>query len=485
MAATVPIALIGLGLMLYNALRFDNPFEFGWHYQLAGTRQVTRQFFSLRYLWFNFRVYFLEPARWSARFPFVHEIAVPPLPAGYYTGAKHPFGVLTNIPLVWLALAAPLAWRGRSGQAGSILRWFVTAVALLFGMCALTLGLFCGASFAMRWSSCRHCCCWRWLASSDWSARWPRPRSRGWLAGRSGGVRRAGVGACCWASRWRLTCWRASSITPRRTTIWGMLWRRRARSQEAIAHYEQALRIKPDYAEAHNNLGIALAQAGKIAGSDRALRAGAADQARFRRGALQSGDRLGASGQDAGGDRALRAGAADQARLRRGAQQSGDRFGASGQDRRKPSGTTSRRCGSSPITPRRTTIWGSPWRKRARSQEAIGHYEQALRIKPDYAEAHYNLGIALEQAGRVQEAIGHYEQALRIKPDFAERIRLGDRSGADGQVRKASDLEQALDQAFAQRNGWRDCKLASEARNRLGILVYRRVTPYYRGDGKT
>ena len=122
--------------------------------------------------------------------------------------------------------------------------------------------------------------------------------------------------------------------------------------QEAIGHYEQALRIKPDYAEAHNNLG-------SRPGSDRA-------------------------------------------------------------GCRRRSGTTSRRCGSSPITPRRTTTWDSPWCRQGRLQEAIGHYEQALRIKPDYAEAHYNLGVALEQAGRVQEAIGHYEQALRIKPDFAE-----------------------------------------------------------------
>ncbi len=39
-AAVGPIVLIGLGLMLYNVLRFDNPFEFGWHYQLATDRQV-------------------------------------------------------------------------------------------------------------------------------------------------------------------------------------------------------------------------------------------------------------------------------------------------------------------------------------------------------------------------------------------------------------------------------------------------------------
>ena len=55
-----------------------------------------------------------------------------------------------------------------------------------------------------------------------------------------------------------------------------------------------------------------------------------------------------------------------------------------------------------------------------RVPEAMAHWEQALRLKPDFAEAHYNLGVALEEAGRAQEAIGHYEQALRIKPDFAE-----------------------------------------------------------------
>ncbi|MGA2605527.1 MAG: hypothetical protein ABSG14_15015, partial [Verrucomicrobiia bacterium] len=124
LAATVPIALIGLGLMLYNALRFDSPFEFGLRYQLAGDPHLTRQFFSLRYLWFNFRVYFLEPARWSGQFPFVHDITVPPLPAGH-GGVEHAFGVLTNVPLVWLALAVPLGWRERSAEARSVLGGFL------------------------------------------------------------------------------------------------------------------------------------------------------------------------------------------------------------------------------------------------------------------------------------------------------------------------------------------------------------------------
>ena len=137
--------LIGLGLMLYNARRFGNPFEFGANYQLHAERQMARQFFSLQFLWFNFRVYFLEPVRWTTHSPFVQGIVMPPIPSGHSV-TERPFGVLTNIPLVWLALAVPLAWRNRSEPAGGVLRWFVTAVALLSGICALTLGLFYGAA---------------------------------------------------------------------------------------------------------------------------------------------------------------------------------------------------------------------------------------------------------------------------------------------------------------------------------------------------
>jgi serine/threonine-protein kinase len=52
--------------------------------------------------------------------------------------------------------------------------------------------------------------------------------------------------------------------------------------------------------------------------------------------------------------------------------------------------------------------------------EAIGHYEQALRLDPTDAKTHYNLGIALDSRGQLDAAIGHYEQALRFSPRFAE-----------------------------------------------------------------
>ena len=47
-------------------------------------------------------------------------------------------------------------------------------------------------------------------------------------------------------------------------------------------------------------------------------------------------------------------------------------------------------------------------------------YRRALELKPDYAEAHNNLGIALKEQGNLDEAIACYRRALELKPDYAE-----------------------------------------------------------------
>jgi tetratricopeptide (TPR) repeat protein len=56
----------------------------------------------------------------------------------------------------------------------------------------------------------------------------------------------------------------------------------------------------------------------------------------------------------------------------------------------------------------------------ARAADAL---REAIQIKPDYAEAHNNLGIAFATQGRIREAIVEWELALRIKPDFADAAR--------------------------------------------------------------
>ena len=43
----------------------------------------------------------------------------------------------------------------------------------------------------------------------------------------------------------------------------------------------------------------------------------------------------------------------------------------------------------------------------------------AIKFKPDYAEAYTNLGILLFNAKMTEEAIGYFKEAIRIRPGFA------------------------------------------------------------------
>ncbi|MEH1821745.1 MAG: CHAT domain-containing tetratricopeptide repeat protein [Nostoc sp.] len=51
-------------------------------------------------------------------------------------------------------------------------------------------------------------------------------------------------------------------------------------------------------------------------------------------------------------------------------------------------------------------------------EEAIASLDKALKIKLDYHEAWNNRGMALGNLGRFEEAIASYDKALKIKPDF-------------------------------------------------------------------
>ena len=50
----------------------------------------------------------------------------------------------------------------------------------------------------------------------------------------------------------------------------------------------------------------------------------------------------------------------------------------------------------------------------------MAEFRQATEIKPDFAQAHYNLGLGLVGCGRLDEAIVHYQKALEIKPEYAD-----------------------------------------------------------------
>ena len=66
------------------------------------------------------------------------------------------------------------------------------------------------------------------------------------------------------------------------------------------------------------------------------------------------------------------------------------------------------------------------WHILGASAAQIGMYDQAITafkkvisLKPDYADAYSNMGVALHDQGKLDEAIEAYKKSISLKPDYA------------------------------------------------------------------
>lgn len=195
---------------------------------------------------------------------------------------------------------------------------------------------------------------------------------------------------------------------------------------EAVAHFREALRLKPDFDAAHVNLGNALARSGRAGEAAAEFN----EAIRLRPDNTDAMTDLG--NLDAGAGRYDEAIAQYEAVLR--IRQSDIVVSVSCAEAHYHKGNAlgnAGRVGDAESEYREALrLWpnfrvaranlGLALATEGKWGDGIAELEQVVRLEPGNAEAHAYLGFALVGAGRPGDAIGQYEEALRLKPRVAE-----------------------------------------------------------------
>jgi protein O-mannosyl-transferase len=190
----------------------------------------------------------------------------------------------------------------------------------------------------------------------------------------------------------------------------------RGKTDEAIAHYQQAIELRPSYAEAHYNLGRLLAQKGQlddaIAHYEKALEINPTD----------------AEAQNNLGVTLFGSGRVDEAvahyqqalKLRPDYAEAACNLATALLSKGDLDGAIARYSACLALWPNQAEAQydlASALLRKGRTDEAIDHYKKALDLRPDSADAYANLGSAFLAKGRVQDAISAYRNALRTSPE--------------------------------------------------------------------
>lgn len=125
-ATLLPATLIGLALMAYNYLRFDDPFDFGIRYSMASGDLREARLVGSEFIGKNLTLYLTEAMSFIRYYPFI----IPDANA---------WGLLPHLPFSLLGLLFPLTWLHRPLREA---RWVLGGL-LLAGAAMANFGLLC------------------------------------------------------------------------------------------------------------------------------------------------------------------------------------------------------------------------------------------------------------------------------------------------------------------------------------------------------
>ncbi|MEM5384679.1 tetratricopeptide repeat protein [Paraburkholderia phymatum] len=204
----------------------------------------------------------------------------------------------------------------------------------------------------------------------------------------------------------------------------GNMLREHGRLEEAIARYQEAVRLQVDYAEAHNNLGNALREAGR---AQEAMYC-CARAIELSPQSAQAYNNLGNALQDLG--------ELDAAAVSYG-----------------------KAIALAPGYAQAYSNLGNVQRARQQMDAAIGSYRQAIGLQPDLHVAHHGLGLALRATGDLAGAAASLLHGLDTTDPHAHNTLataltdIGDLEGAQAHCRKALQLAPELAIAHSNLGG--------------------------------
>jgi Flp pilus assembly protein TadD len=218
------------------------------------------------------------------------------------------------------------------------------------------------------------------------------------------------------------------------------------RIEEAIWHNSQALRIKPDYLDALNGLGVALHEAGRVDEAAVYYKKAIEIDPHTPEANANLGFVLASSGNFAEAVKhyEIAMKTMDTPRIHRNYAQALFNLG------RFEQAVTEYRKAILVMSndPNILNEFGYTLAHTGKFDEAMTLYNKALRISPDNINVHLNLGAALTGSGKFEEALKEYEKILLLQPqnavahnDFGVVLyRLGKLDDAIAQFRQAVQI---------------------------------------------
>ena len=198
----------------------------------------------------------------------------------------------------------------------------------------------------------------------------------------------------------------------------GILLATLGRDEEAMAAFGRVIALRPDHADTHSNLGIVLGRRGRMEEAISALRTAVRLSPDHAVAWFNLGNLLKDAARNEEAIAAYRHAIARQPAYIPAYNNLGRLLYGVGRNEDAVQ-VLSRAVSLKPDFAEAHNNLGVALGNLGRRDEALGHFRQALAIEPRHAEAHYNQGVLLANLGQAEEAIACLDRALALRPAYA------------------------------------------------------------------